>query len=490
MKIAISYPPLESPNGTPLLAQNRQFQWFYNPTYIYPIIPAYAATLLKENGYEVIWDDGIAENKTYDEWRKDILRHAPDMIAIETKTPVIRKHWQIVNCLKSIMPDTKIVLMGDHVTAIPAESMRNSKVDYIITGGDYDFLLLNLVNNITYGEALEPGIWYREGEAIKNTGKFELNHDLNFLSFIDRDLSKWKLYSRNNGNYTRLPGTYTMVGRDCWYHKCKFCSWTTTYPKFRVRTPESLLDEIGILIERYGIKEIMDDTGTFPVGNWLKTFCNGMIERGYNKKISIHCNMRVNALAQEGFDLMGKAGFKFLLMGLESANQKTLDQLNKGTKVEEIVNACRMAKRVGLNPHLTIMMGYPWETREDAQRTVNLVKEIFKKGWADTLQATIVIPYPGTPLFEECKNNGWLRTEDWNRYDMREPIMKCPMRDEEIKSLIQDLYEVFFAPSYVVRRLLSIRNTNDFTFIKRGVKAIHGHLTDFSNNKHYARKSS
>lgn len=481
MKISISYPPLESQKGIPLLSQNRQFQWFNSATYIYPMVPAYAATLLKENGYEVLWDDGIAENKTYDNWLVDIVKQKPDMMVIETKTPVIKKHWNIINELKNRLPGTKIVLMGDHVTALPAESMENSEVDFILTGGDYDFLILNLANNITQGLELEPGIWFRDGGTINNTGKFQLNHDLNSLPFIDRDLTHWELYSEKNGNYTRLPGTYTMAGRDCWYHKCRFCSWTTTYPEFRVRTPESLLDEIGMLIEKYGVRDIMDDTGTFPAGKWLRTFCEGMIERGYNKKISLHCNMRVNVLSQEEFNLMGKAGFKFLLVGMESANQNTLDRLDKGIKVDDISNACRMAKKAGLNPHLTVMMGYPWESNEDARRTVRLAKYIFKKGWADTLQATLMIPYPGTPLFDECKNEGWLLNEDWDRYDMREPVMSSPLSDEEIKGFTQELYRVFFMPEYVIRKLFSIRKTEDLIFIKRGLKSVIGHLTDFSN---------
>ncbi|MCX9011232.1 MAG: radical SAM protein [Candidatus Methanoperedens sp.] len=483
MKIAISYPPLESPKGTPLLGQNRQFQWFNSPTYIYPMVPAYAATLLKAGGYEVVWDDGIAENKTYTEWRRDIQRRAPDIIAIETKTPVIQRHWNIIDDLKSLMPDTKIALMGDHVTAHPQESMENCKTDYILTGGDYDFLLLSLADHLIGGKELESGIWYRENDEIKNTGKFALNHDLNMLPFIDRELTNWILYSEKNGNYKKLPGTYTMVGRDCWWGKCTFCSWTTTYPSFRTRTPEKLLDEIGILIEKYKVKEIMDDSGSFPAGKWLHKFCTGMIERGYNTKINIHCNMRVNALGQDDYNLMAKAGFRFILYGVESANQSTLDRINKGTKVKDIPEACRMAKNAGLDPHLTVMLGYPWETKTDALRTVKLAQEIFKKGWADTLQATIVIPYPGTPLFRECKENGWLVTEDWDRYDMREPVMKCPMTGQEIKELTQELYKVFLTPGYILRRLLSIRNMDDLRFIKRGVKSVTGHLTDFSNKE-------
>ncbi|MDW7731321.1 MAG: radical SAM protein [Methanolobus sp.] len=481
MKICIGYPPIKSEKGTPLLSQNRQFQWFNAPTFIYPMVPAYAATLLKEKGYDVMWEDGIAEQLSYEEWAARC--NGADIIALETKTPVVKKHWEIVRDLKSRYPEMAVVLMGDHVTAMPEESMQNCPVDFIITGGDYDFLLLSIVNYLSRGEILEPGIWYREGSSVKNTGKFVLNHDLNVLPLIDRDLTRWDLYSEHNGNYKSVPGTYTMVGRDCWYHKCRFCSWTTTYPSFRCRTPESLLDEIGILIEKYKVKSIMDDTGTFPAGEWLRTFCKGMIDRGYNRKVEIHCNMRVNALKEEDYALMGKAGFRFLLVGMESANQKTLDRLDKGIKAEEVAQACRMAKKAGLEPHLTIMMGYPWETREDAQKTVDYAKKIFRNGWADTLQATIMIPYPGTPLFEECRENGWLMTEDWDMYDMRSQVMKSEISDEDIKEFTRQLYKLFLTPDYVLRRLVSIRSVEDLKFIKRGVRSVIGHLTDFSNRK-------
>ncbi|KKT69475.1 MAG: Fe-S oxidoreductase, partial [candidate division WWE3 bacterium GW2011_GWB1_44_4] len=68
MKVVIGYPPIDTNKGTPLLSQNRQFQYFNSPTYIYPMVPAYAASLAKQNGYEVVWMDGIAEKKTYSMW--------------------------------------------------------------------------------------------------------------------------------------------------------------------------------------------------------------------------------------------------------------------------------------------------------------------------------------------------------------------------------------------------------------------------------------
>jgi len=456
MKIAIAYPPLESEKGIPFLAQNRQFQWAHDPWYAYPMVPAYAATMLKEAGYDVVWLDGIAREQSYREWLKEIRKEKPDLMMIETKTPVVKRHWKIINQLKTQNSKLKTVLVGDHVTALPEESFKKSKVDYVLTGGDYDFLLLNLVNHLTKKEKLEPGIYYREGKEVKNTGKFLLRHNLDELPFVDRDLTKWKLYAYKNSNYSRVPGTYTMFGRDCWWGRCTFCSWTTLYPgmRYRAMSPKRALDEIGYILERYPIREIMDDSGTFPAGKWLREFCQGMIKRGYNKKIKIDCNMRFNTgLSQRDYNLMAKAGFRFLLYGLESANQKTLDRINKNLKAKQISKVAYMAKKAGLWPHATVMVGYPWETKENALKSLNLARDLFKKGWIDTLQATIVIPYPGTPLFEESKKKGWLKTLDWDRYDMKEPVIKTPMKDEEVMALVRGIYSAFWTPAFVWRKL-------------------------------------
>jgi radical SAM superfamily enzyme YgiQ (UPF0313 family) len=497
MKVSISYPPIESEKGVPLLAQNRQFQWFNSPTYIYPMVPAYAATLLKDNGFDVMWDDAIADALTYSQWLERIKKERPDVIAIETKTPVIKRHWEIIKDLKGLETgDWRLVtvLMGDHVTAMPEESMQNSPVDFVLTGGDYDFLLLNLCSMIKDAPSLspfalrpssnlEPGIWYRQNGRINGTGQFQLNHNLDTLPFIDRDLTKWMLYSEKNGNYKRLPGTYTMVGRDCWYHKCTFCSWTTTYPQFRTRRPESLLNEVGMLIEKYRVKEIMDDTGTFPIGEWLRNFCKGMIESGYNKKIFMDCNMRFGAASKEDYSLMKEAGFRLLLFGIESANQGTLDRLKKGLKVEEIIESCKQARSAGLYPHITIMFGYPWETYEEALNTLNLGKWLLKKGYAWTVQATVVIPYPGTPLFEECKANNWLETMDWDRYDMRETIMKTPMSKAQVMELVQGIYSTAFNPEFLIRRMLTIKDISDIKYFLRAGGKVFGHLMDFKGKE-------
>ncbi|MFH0814988.1 MAG: radical SAM protein [Candidatus Falkowbacteria bacterium] len=494
MKIAISFPPLKSEKGIPLLSQNRQFQWFNSPTYIYPMIPASAATLLKKNGHEVIWDDGIAEKMEYDKWLERIVETQPDIIAIETKTPVVKKHWQIINDLKaqSLKIENppagragwklKIVLMGDHVTALPEESMKNCDVDFVIQAGDFDFILLSIANKLSGQGELEGGIWYKENSEIKNSGAYDLHkHSLDELPMIDRELTHWKLYAFENGNFKYTPGSYMMSGRDCWWGKCSFCSWTTLFPgqNFRTRSAKNALDEVGALIG-LGVKEIMEDSGTLPIGDWLKEFCEGMIARGYNKKVTMSCNMRINAIKDvEIWKMMKATGFRLVLFGLESANQLTLDRLNKNLKVEEIENGLKICKQAGLEPHITAMMGYPWETLADAQNTVVLAKNLFKKGYVDTLQATIVIPYPGTPLHRYCNENNLLNFEDYDRFDQREQVMKSALTTEDVRKLTQNLYRAWMSPSFIARKVFSMRNVADFKYLFKATMKLFGHLMDF-----------
>jgi radical SAM superfamily enzyme YgiQ (UPF0313 family) len=492
MKISISYPPLESEKGIPLLSQNRQFQWFSNPTYIYPVVPAQAATMLKVNGFDVIWDDGIAEELNYSDWEERLFKNKPDIIIFETKTPVIKMHWDIINNLKNKTSSSGynpfFILVGDHVTALPEESFENSKIDFILTGGDYDFLLLSLCKNLEYFKNnkignftsnLESGIYFRKDNEITNTGKFVLNHDLNSIPFIDRDLTKWKLYSVKNGNFLKTPGTYIMSGRDCWHGKCTFCSWTTLYPIYRVRDYENVLDEIGFLIDNYKVKEIMDDTGTFPIGNWLRNFCAGMIKRGYNKKVILDCNMRFDGCSFEDYILMKKAGFRFILFGLESASNYTLERIDKRINIDQIIESCKNAKKAGLSPHITIMFGYPWEKKEDILNTLKLGSYLLRKNYAKTMQATIVIPYPGTLLFNECFKNNLLKTQDWEQFDMKEPVMKSEVEDDFIKNSVQNMYKNAFSPEFIFRRIIGIKNLEDIKFLFKATKFVFSHIIDF-----------
>lgn len=507
MKIAIGYPPLTQAKGVPLLSQNRQFQYFNAPTYIYPMVPAYAASLAKQRGYDVVWLDGIAFHQTYAAWLDQLKKEKPDLLLLETKMPVLNFHWKIIDQLKIDLPKMLIALVGDHVSWQPVESLENCAVDYIITGGDYDFLLSDLADSISKKTLLPGGIYGRKGDThvhldsewVKyeksengleywQSGPLHLNHKIDELPFVDRDLTHWELYAYANGNYKYKPATYMYSGRDCWWNRCTFCVWDHTLnpqKSYRRFSPERLFAEVKHVVDTYHVKEIFDDAGTLFIGPPLKKFCELMIDSGYNKKVVYGCNMRLNALTQDYYDLMKRAGFRFILYGMESANQFTLDKLDKGLKVAEIEQGAKMAKKAGLEPHLTIMLGYPWETEEMAQNTINLAKDLFKKGYVDTMQATIVIPYPGTPLYKECLEKNWLTVAatDYAAFDMRAPVMKTPFSTERLYELTQSLYSAFFSPQYIFRRIIGIRSFTDVQFLFYSAWKLLAHLLDFDKNQ-------
>lgn len=481
MRVAVAYPPLKSEKGVALLTQNRQFQWFSRPTYIFPVVPATAATMLKAAGHEVLFLDGIAAEMSEEEFERRLCDFKPELLVLETKTPVVKRHWRWINKLaESLKCNAKFVLVGDHVTALPQESFDNCRVDYILTGGDWDFLLKNIVDVGFDAAKFEAGIWYRENGEVKNTGTFKLDHNLNDAPWIDRDLVNWKLYAKKNGNFRRTPGTYIMSGRDCWHAKCTFCSWTTLYPTYRTRDAIDVVDEIEMLVNKYGIKELMDDSGSLPVGKWLETFCNELIRRKLNKRLRIDCNMRFGRLTADDYRLMRKAGFRLVLFGVESANQDTLDRFVKALKVEDVENGAKWASEAGLDVHLTFMFGHQWEGPKEIANTVNLARKLLANGHASTLQCTLTIPYPGTPLFKELKAADQLNTLDWDEYDMRRAITKTPYASEsEIKCAIQSVYRGFLQPRALLRRFTSARSLFDFGFYYRGFRSLIGHLIDF-----------
>jgi len=125
------------------------------------------------------------------------------------------------------------------------------------------------------------------------------------------------------------------------------------------------------------------------------------------------------------------------------------------------------------------MLGYPWESKADVERTISLIKELFDKGWANSMQCTLLMPYPGTALFREAQEKGWLLTTDWSLYTMGQRILNCPLTDQEVLDAIQQCYRAAVTPKYVLRKVINIRTKDDFRFLWRGLRFLLGHLTDF-----------
>jgi len=131
------------------------------------------------------------------------------------------------------------------------------------------------------------------------------------------------------------------------------------------------------------------------------------------------------------------------------------------------------------------MVGYPWEKREDALATLRLARMLMEKGWAVTLQSTVVMPYPGTRLYEEALENGWFRVDprDYDCFDMAEPVLKTvDMKPEEVVRVCDEIYKVFLSPRYMFRHLIRIRTWRDVKYSVRGAVKVLGHVKDFAGS--------
>lgn len=307
-------------------------------------------------------------------------------------------------------------------------------------------------HDITWGEdevyyELAPGeksVTMAVDKIINVDDKIDVPFE--FLPKPDRILTdgknkRWQSY----GNYKFHPATHMMSSNLCWYGKCTFCIDTVKLEKGEkrgIRPVDHVIAEIDDLIAQ-GYKEVFDDSGTFPIGKWLEEFCMKMKICGRNKKIKIGCNMRVQELPPGTWRMMKDAGFRFILFGIESANQITLDKIKKAANANETIKIMREASEAGLEPHGTFMTGYPWETEEDERRTIDLCHYLLRKGYLKTAQASVYSlprtkPDPNSP---------------GHRYLPR-------------------FYDVYKSPEFIFRKIRDIRHVEDFTYLIRGARLV------------------
>lgn len=487
MKVAVIYPPITKMGKYPLLGQNRQFRYSFADTVrIYPMVPATAATMSSEAGFDTLYLDGINLRLSMEEFNRRLQKFDPDLVLMETKTPIVKAHWEYINSLKEQNEHIKTALAGDHVTVNPAESLENSDTDFVLTGGDYDILFISLCRHLSNGDPLEPGIWYREDGRIKNTGSFQMLEDLDELPFIDRELTDWRTYGEA---YLYRPVTYLLSGRGCGGGKrgvgnCYFCVWQHSLWRCtsRLRSPASVAEEIGTLVDKYKIKEIFDDNENGAVWNkkWLKEFHQEMKDRGLIGDVMISSNARADNLDEETCKLLKTTGYRLLKIGLESGNDETLKKLSKRETVSQIVEGVKNAKDHQLRAMLTIMVGYPWEKEEDVTETYRVARELimYKTRFGDALQASMIIPYPGTPLHKLALKNNWFTIDpaDYDKYDMSQTILETPI---DANAWCDRMWSIMKEPEFIIKSGINIRSSSDFGVLYRGIRSIIAHTKDF-----------
>ena len=256
--------------------------------------------------------------------------------------------------------------------------------------------------------------------------------------FTDAKNKRWQSY----GNYKFHPATHMMASNLCWWGRCTFCVDTLKLQqgeKRGLRTVEHVLNEIDDLIV-HGYKEVFDDSGTFPIGDWLRDFCGEMISSGMNKKIVLGCNMKPISERVVPFKLMKEAGFRFILVGVESANQRTIDKIVKGQESHKVVENMKAMSDAGLEVHLTSMFGYEWETHEENMNTVRQIHLLLRKGYVKTAQASVFMP-PRT----------------------------APPENHPAQQYIKKVYDVYKKPWYWCRKIRDIKDVHDLTYLFKRV---------------------
>lgn len=498
MKIAISYPPIVNQYGQKaMVSQNRNVQYFKEPTYLLPVTHAQAATWLKQMGHEVYWDDGNAQLKTYENWLRELVEWKPDMVIFESTTPVMKFYWKTINQLKELLPTTIVVMTGYHSMRMFTETMQESATDIVLRSNHVDFVLSRLVPFISStpdwrNSCTLEGLCIRDGKnELRSTGNFRQVEPLDRSPLIDRVLVQWKNYAFENGNFLQTPGVYsTSVIRDCMFGKCTFCRYNGPELTFSMMSVERSLDEYQYLIEELGVKEIFDDSGVWYRGREAREFAQGIIDRGlHNKGCYFGINTRFEYLDEETIKLMAMANFRFVLLGYEAADEETLRRLNKGYQLQHVEQCLEWLTKYGLHPHLTIMVGYHWQTQEQLDRTVSEVKRIMLSGLARTLQVTLCTPLDFTPYHQECVREGVLLTDDYNDFDMSRLIVKTPIPHDKYYQAVRDMYSIAFHPMFIMRQLqflLKFRKRDWqflFTYGLRAIRRVRQHIFNLTRHE-------
>jgi radical SAM superfamily enzyme YgiQ (UPF0313 family) len=177
--------------------------------------------------------------------------------------------------------------------------------------------------------------------------------------------------------------------------------------RLRLRSTAEIISEIELLKKRLNINEIkFEDDGITDNVKWAKELFRGILEKKLRMKFCVRNGIRADTIDEELLTLMKKAGFDEVVFAPESGSQKTLDHIiKKGFKLEKVESAIAMAKAAGFETRCFLVIGFPTETREDIDITIEYGRKLKRLG-CDSFWISCATPYPGTRLYDECLEKG------------------------------------------------------------------------------------
>jgi len=416
-----------------------------------PFIPlgiAYLGAVAEKEGLEVTVIDCQAEKLSYEAFRSRIDQTPSDVVGVTATTLLYKSAMQLVAIAKQVHPQAVTMLGGSHGSFWDENALDEyPSLDIVVRReGEATFieLLDKLQSKTSVNNVLGITFRSREGKITRNPDRPFLE-DLDSLPFPAHHLLPLETLKRMGKVLFPL-----ITSRGCVFW-CDFCSTVRMFGRgYRMRSPKNVVDEMEMVHNKYGISQVTfyDDAFTVNRDRVLK-----ICEELHTRKLEIEwdCGTRVDMVDRELLKTMRDAGCIAVWLGVESGSETILGAMNKSIKLDQTRLAYKTAHEVGLMTIANTVLGFPGETEQTARETINFVKELNP----DDVGFYVATPYPGTPMYEQVKKNGWLRVTDFDKYDTAGPTFETPwLSMKRLAEIRYKAYQEFYLrPGYVIKMM-------------------------------------
>ena len=364
-----------------------------------------------------------------------------DLVIMHSSTPTFASDIATARALKNVNPKLKVGMVGANVAIDPRRSLEKAEPIDFVTAKDYDFTVRDVAQGKDFAEI--AGLCYRDNNGdIQETAARTSLTDMDELPFVTpvyhRDLKIENYFI----GYLKHPYISFYSGRGC-KSRCTFCLWPQTIGghKYRTRSVENVVEEIRwAKAAMPQVKEFFFDDDTFTDDlPRAEAIARELGKLG----VEWSCNAKAN-VPRETLKVLRDNGLRLLLVGYESGNQQILHNIKKGMRVEVARRFTKDCHDLGVTIHGTFIMGLPGETKETIQETIRFAREINPH----TLQVSIAAPYPGTFLYKQAMENGWLGNTDQNLVDdhgVQIAALSYPhLSHTEIFHSVEEFYRRFY----------------------------------------------
>jgi anaerobic magnesium-protoporphyrin IX monomethyl ester cyclase len=412
-----------------------------------PLGISYLAAVLEENGYTVDVVDCQTIRPTQKELQDKFTSLNPDIIGVTAATLTYLPALDILKAAKTVLPNALTMIGGPHVTVMDEQTFTESRDVDIVVRSEGEQTMLELTQLVSEGNLGKlgdvAGITYRKNEQI------HCNPDRPFMQDIDSlphpahkyfDVTRYKILGK-----TYLP---IITSRGCPFH-CTFCAGYKMCGRgFRGRSPKKVVDELEWLRDKFGAGAFAfyDDTFTFDV-NRAVAICDEMQKR--KVMLPWDCRTRVDKISKGLLTKLRSTNCQLIHFGVESGSQHILNLMRKGTTVEQNVQAIKWAKEAGISVAISLVIGYPTETPEMLQQTIDFIY----KTKPDYVYMCEAVPYPGTELYEYTKQLGLELATDWSQYHEQTQVFKNELLSlAKLEQTKKAFYDSYFSPTFYLKK--------------------------------------